>query len=321
MDNFEFLSRDGVSVIHGVIWKPEKANYPVPKAIIQLSHGMVEYIERYNGMARYLNEQGYVVFGNDHVGHGQSVNTGEDWGYFGDKDGGRLLVEDLHTVTEKAKDLYPGIPLILIGHSMGSFMVRRYIMEYGAEVDAAIIMGTGNQPLPLLLAGKTLVNLIGLFRGDRHRSTFASNVMFGTYNKKIPDASSPHAWISSDKEEVETYDANPACTFLFTINGMKMLMDTICYIKKKKHIDNIPKDLPILLLSGKEDPVGNYGRDVLRVCHIFRAAGIKNVHCRLYRDCRHELQNECRKEEVFSDIVRWIEARKSGILIKTKREG
>lgn len=301
-DVFSFKSSNQKNIVHGFMWIPDEE----PKAILQISHGMTEYIRRYDEFAEYMNQNGILVVGNDHIGHGKSVESEEEWGYFAARNGSGCVVEDLNTVTQMIKELYPDKPYYLLGHSMGSFMARRYLMNYGENLTGAIIMGTGNQPLPALVSGKTLVKVATLLKGERYRSKFIDNMMFGSYNKRIENVRTSRDWLTRDEAIVEWYNQNPACTFLFTLNGFYTLLDTIQYIEKKANIDKIPKQLPILVTSGAEDPVGNYGKSVVTAYHNLRKAGIRNVDLKLYEGCRHEILNETIRASVYEDIAAWI---------------
>ena len=299
---FTFQSSNNKNTIHAVIWSPEFE----PKGIVQIAHGMTEYIERYDEFARFMVENGILVVGNDHIGHGKSVDNEKEWGYFAKKDGGRYIVEDMYHLTKIMKEKYPDTPYYLLGHSMGSFMVRRYIMNYAEALTGTIIMGTGNQPYSMVIGGKALVKIEMLVKGERFRSKLVEIIMFGAYNKKIKDAKTPCDWLTTDNAIVEKYMNEPSCTFIFTLNGFDSLLDTILYIMKNRNINKIPKNLPILMTSGEEDPVGNYGKDVQTLYEKLKKAGIHNIDLKLYKDCRHEILNEVTRQTVYKDILEWI---------------
>ena len=314
--DFEFMSTNQYYMIHGKMWIPEKNVL----AVVQLSHGMAEYIARYDDFARYLAKRNILVVGNDHMGHGQSVNTEEDLGYFSlpvkgisrnkkEKFGGSsLAVKDLYKITRMVKKHYPGVPYILFGHSMGSFLARRYMMEYGKAIDGAILMGTGKQSEGILLAGQMLVSLVTLFKGDRYRSVLLHRLMFGGYNRKIRQPASFNAWITSDNEQLRKYEEDEKCGFMFTMNGLRALFRTIQYIQTPENIAKIPTDLKVILMSGAEDPVGDYGRQVKAVYEDYVRQGIKDINVRIYAGCRHELLNEKIRNVVYEDIYEWIDA-------------
>lgn len=301
-EEFHLKSTDGVSQLHGVLWKPEGE----VKAVLQISHGMAEFIERYERFAEYLNKAGIAVAGNDHIGHGKTSKE-EDWGYFGGKEGSKMVVDDLHLVTLKMKEKYKGIPYFVMGHSMGSFMIRRYIMAYGKEVDGVIIMGTGYQPASVLIGGKMLIAVLRLAKGDRYRSQFIDKMNFGNYNKKIKNKRTGKDWLTKDVEIVDAYLNEPMCGFLFTLNGFETLRSVVSFIQKRENIEKIPKNLPVYMVSGEEDPVGNYGKGVIKVCKTYREHGIKDIEMKLYPGDRHEIINETDYECVYKDIIAWIE--------------
>ena len=304
-EEFYFKSSDKKTKIHAVMWKPEGK----PRAVLQISHGMIEYIERYDDFANFLNKAGILVVGNDHLGHGKSVTDQSEWGYFAPEKGGAIVCRDLLKLTKKVKKSYPDIPYFLLGHSMGSFMARRYIINYGEMLDGVIVMGTGNQPMPLLMAGRALSGVLGKIYGDHHRSRLAAKISFGAYNKRINNPASPNAWLSRDEEQVNKYDNTPECTFLFTVKGFDQMFETIEYVENSKHIEHIPKDLPIMVISGTEDPVGAYRKDVRKVYDAFCKAGITDVTLTMIEGARHEVLNETDRQETYEKILDWLNER------------
>lgn len=288
--------------LHVAIWEPERET----KAILQISHGMVEYIVRYDDFAKHLNQQGILVIGNDHLGHGQSVLDESEFGYFG-KEKGSAVVDDLYEVTKYAKKQYgENIPYFLMGHSMGSFMARRYLMTYGEKITGAIISGTGYKAAPVLVAALFFTAVIKLFHGERYRSPFLKWLAFHTYNRKIADVKTENDWLTRDAAVVAAYNENPYCKFSFTVNGYETLSDTIKYIQKQSNWEKTPKQLPILMIAGEEDPVGSYGKDVKKVYKKYQQMGCSHIELRLYKDDRHELVNELDREAVYADISQWI---------------
>ena len=297
-------STDGYNSLHVVIWEPEKKY----KAIVQISHGMIEYIERYDEFANFLNDNGIIVIGNDHLGHGQTAIDDEDLGYFG-KGMSETVVNDLHQVTEYAKTYYgQDLPYFLFGHSMGSFMARRYLMTFGDELTGAILSGTGHKSAPVLAMGNLVAGALKIIIGGRHRSKLLKKAAFGCYNKRIPNARTENDWISKNQENVEKYNRDKFCNFSFTVNGYQTLFGVLSFIRKKKNYSKIPKDLPIFFIAGTEDPVGDYGEGVKKVFETYREAGIKDVSIKLYAEDRHELVNEDDRDVVFKDVLKWIEA-------------
>ena len=295
-------STDGKNKLHVILWEPEGDI----KAVVQISHGMLEHIDRYEEFAQYLNAHNILVVGNDHLGHGHTAKSG-DMGYFGNGKS-KTVVDDLNSVTRYVKKHFGyDVPYFLLGHSMGSFMIGRYIMTYGKEVSGAIFCGTGYTPHFKLEFIHAILSIIKIFKGERYRSSFLKNTIFGGYNKKIDSPKSENDWLTRDEETISDYDNDKYNAFLFTINGYETLFDVIKFFQNKDNIDKIPKNLPVYLASGKEDPVGNYGKGVTKVYNMYKKSGIKDVHMKLYEDDRHEIINELDKDIVHKDILTWIE--------------
>lgn len=304
---FFYPSSDGYHQIHGIAWFPDRKSYPCPKGIIQIAHGMVEYVKRYEAFARFFNDRGFLVAGNDHLGHGESVKSKEDWGYFTAVNGDVCVVKDMHRLTRIMKKRYPDIPYYLLGHSMGSFLSRRYLVVYGRELDGLILLGTGNHPGQAIHMGLLLTGLMKQWKGECYRSPMLRDLMFGSYNRKIKNPRSANDWVCSDEKCMEAYNRDPACTFLFTINGVEVLMKTLLFIGNRDNMKDIPKNVPILMASGREDPVGRYGKAVRQVYGMYKRAGVRDITLRLFDDCRHELHNEVNREEVYEWIGNWLE--------------
>ena len=288
--------------LHVAIWEPQRET----KAILQISHGMVEYIVRYDDFAKHLNQQGILVIGNDHLGHGQSVLDESEFGYFG-KEKGSAVVDDLYEVTKYAKKQYgENIPYFLMGHSMGSFIARRYLMTYGEKITGAIISGTGYKTAPVLAVAFFFTAVTKFFHGERYRSPFMKWLVFHTYNRKIADVKTKNDWLTRDAAVVAAYNENPYCKFSFTVNGYETLFGAIKYIQKQNNWEETPKQLPILMIAGEEDPVGSYGKDVKKVYKKYQQLGCNHIELKLYQDDRHELVNELDREVVYADISQWI---------------
>ena len=194
----------------------------------------------------------------------------------------------------------------MFGHSMGSFMVRRYLMRYGMDVDGAILAGTGGKSNLVLVTGKIVSNVFRLVLGDRYRSRLLKMNAFGTYQKRIPHPRTQSDWLTRDADVVDFCLSNKYCNYLFTVNGYRTLFDVLSFIQKKENIDRIPKETPILLMSGGQDPVGNYGKGVKKVYDSYKKAGIQDVSMKLYPDDRHELLNELNKDIVYQNVLKWL---------------
>ena len=300
-DEFYFPSKDGNTEIHTIEWKPEGQ----VKAVLQLSHGMVEYVDRYSEFAEYLCEKGFYVVGNDHLGHGKSVQSKSEYGFFNEKYGNACVLGDLHTLRQRTMKKYPDVPYFMLGHSMGSFLSRRYITEYGYELNGVLLLGTGNQPDIVVKSGILLAKLVRLIKGERYRSPFLNHLMFGSYNARVVNPVTDKDWVCGNAEVIKEYVADEKCSYLFTVNGYLGLLDTIAYVKKVSNIRKVPRDLPVILAAGTKDPVGGYGRDVKKL-FVTYSRHFYDVELRLYEDCRHELHNELIQEDVFEDLYQWI---------------
>ncbi len=304
--NFYFPSSDGVTKIHGIAWIPEGEI----KAVLQLTHGMIEFIDRYDQFAQYLNGFGICVIGNDHLGHGESVAGADCYGYFKHPDGNECLIKDMHRLRRMTQKKYQNIPYFMLGHSMGSFLIRKYMMLHGEGLAGVIVMGTGSQPPAVLTFGKLLCRGMALVKGWKYRSSFVNGLVFSSSNKKVKKARTPQDWLTKDEDIVDMYRAHKWCTFIFTLDGFYQLFRTIQFVQNKKHIRQIPRDLPVLLVSGKEDSVGNYGKGVESVYRSYQAAGIADLRMKLYENDRHEILNETDRDVVYEDLRKWIEDHK-----------
>lgn len=278
-----------------------------PKAVVQVIHGMCEYVERYEHFAEFLAEQNIVMCGEDHLGHGRTAASEYELGYFGEKGGHMLLAKDAYRLTEKMKAQYPGVPYFYFGHSMGSFVLRDLLSRFKPSVTGAIICGTAGGGQPFGVA-KLLIMLIRAVRGSRYRSKFINQLMFGSYNRRIENPTSVHAWVSSDEKLVEVYDADPKCNFIFTIAAMEDLVSLLARVSEKNWAGLVPKEIPLYLVAGEQDPVGDYGKGVTQVYERLKAAGVQDVSLQLYPNDRHELLNELDKDSVMNDLLVWMQA-------------
>lgn len=302
---FYYPSSDGETSIHAVEWVPEQE----VKAVLQICHGMVEYIDRYDGFATWLSEKGWYVTGNDHLGHGKSVLSEENYGFFHEPDGNRCVTGDIQKLWERTEQRYPGVPYFMLGHSMGSFLLRQYILSHGRGLSGAVIMGTGDKSYLLLSAGQLLCRAFALVKGWHYRSRMIDRMGLGSYNKKFEPSESKKEWVTSDTQIRAVYEADPLCSFTFTVNGYYQMFEGMKKITGKKGAIRIPRTLPILLASGKEDPVGDFGKTVEKIYGQYREAGIKDVTLKLYEEDRHEILNEQDRQQVYEDIWKWMEER------------
>ena len=298
-----YPSSDGIHTITADVFAPIDR---YPRAIVQLAHGMTDYVMRYEELAAYLVSRGYVFAGNNHLGHYKSVASNEDLGYFADKDGTRHLVRDMHTMNKTLRTTYPGIPLIVMGHSMGSFIARLYVEKHPHSVDGFIIHGTGG-PNGAVPFGLAVTRLISLFAGGRTRSRFVKNLAFTGYNSRFPKSEGKNAWLTRDASETAKYAADPYSTFTFTVSAYADLFRLLRDSNAGSWFQSYPKSMPTLLMSGTDDPVGGYGKGVGYVYKHLLLAGAGNVRLKMYEGARHELFKETNRQEVFADIAAFVE--------------
>nr|WP_300836779.1 alpha/beta hydrolase [uncultured Acetatifactor sp.] len=306
-EEFYFDSRDGESKIHAVRYRPEDPGKI--RCVLQVVHGMAEYAERYEEFAAFLVERGFVVTGDDHLGHGKSVGDKGKQGYFCEQDPATVLVRDEHRLKKMTEEAFPHVPYVIMGHSMGSFITRNYICRYGSGIAAAIIMGTGMQPKAVLGMAKILVRLQKLFCGSKHVSRLIDKMAFGGYNKEIPNPRTAFDWLSRDEERVDRYLADPDCGFPFTVNGFGALFTLVSRLYSPENLKAIPKKLPVLMISGDADPVGDYGKGVRKAYDSLKTAGLEDISLKLYQGGRHELLNESNRTQVMEDVYAWVESR------------
>ncbi len=303
MRDIYFPSSDGKHTVHACVWNPAGE----VKGVVQIIHGMCEYAERYAPFAEFLNSHGYLVCADDHLGHGKTAESSEELGYFNDERDYMRVIEDVHTLYCTVKKEAGDVPYFILGHSMGSFFCRKYISLYGSDFSGAVIMGSGFKDKLTLGSALFAVKLNALFCGWRNRSKLIKNLAFGSYNKKFSPASTENDWLSANSENVTNYNSDPLCGFMFTNNGYKVLFTVIKQACSKKVIAAVPKDLPVFFVAGADDPVGDYGKGVLKAERAFKNAGVKNVSCKLYKGNRHEILNDYCKDEVYADILAFLE--------------
>ena len=302
---FTFLSEDQKTKIHAIEWIPDAEI----RGVLQICHGMVEYIDRYHDFAEFMVSKGYYVVGHDHLGHGQSVTSQDRLGFFAEKDGNACVLADIHQLRLLTAEKYPEVPYVMMGHSMGSFLLRQYLGNYAEGLDGAIIMGTGQQPGILLGAGRFLCRMIAGIKGWNHRSKFINNMAIGGYNKRFEKENCPAAWLSKDVERTMKYAADPLCTYMFTVNAYYNMFSGMAMMNKQERVGKFRKELPLLLVSGQDDPVGNFGKSVEELHCFYKKRGIENVQLKLYKEDRHEILNELDKEVVYEDVYNWIKER------------
>jgi len=300
---FVIESLDGKTDLNGIIWQtPKQKN---PKAILQIVHGMAEYIERYEELADYLSSHDILVIGHDHLGHGDSVDIDNPiHGFFCEGDSPSIVVEDTFQITQYAKSRYPDIPLFIMGHSMGSFVVRNYLKKYSHIVDGAILMGTNARRKDIKWAVKMTKGLNTI--SPKIKNPALEKMVFGTHNQRFKPVNSQFSWLSKNQKNVECYENDEKCGFTFTNNGFFTLFSLVEQATKKNWFITIQRDLPMLIISGEKDPVGNFGKGPRKVALDLSENYFKDITLRLYSELRHEILNEEESFEVICDIYDWI---------------
>lgn len=273
--------------------------------IIQISHGMREHLGRYVEFAKFFTDRGYIVCGNDHLGHGNTAKSPNDYGYFAPKDGWSYLVNDLHRMTLIVKNKYPNLPLIIFAHSMGSFVARLYAVRFPNAANAAAYYGTGDDKA-LAEIGVRAARSAAAINGERERSEKLNSLIFGAYNSRIDDPRTNFDWLTRDEAKVDAFLADEKCDFNFTCSGFVDLTILLNRSSSKKWAQQMPTDMPILLGAGTADPVGDYGKGVLKVFEKLIDNGC-HVDIKLYHDARHELISETIRDEVYWDLAVWLE--------------
>lgn len=288
--------------LHTLIWRPEE-----PRAVLQIVHGMAEHIARYDEFARWMCDRNIAVIGHSHLGHGLTAASSDDLGHIADRKGWERLTDDVDIVRKAAQELFPGLPHVILGHSMGSFVTRTYITRpEAAGLEGAVICGTGNMSGAVVGAGNFIASIIQLFRGKRHRSEFINSVSFGSNNKSFEPVRTESDWLSKNEENVDQYIADPLCGFCFSVRAFRDLFEGLGYIGRAKNIAKMRKSLPCMFIAGQLDPVGNNGKGVIQVADMFRKAGITDVRVELYDNDRHEVLNETDRTTVYGDVYDFI---------------
>ena len=305
LSEFTFLSSDGKTQLHGMLWEPEGV---AVRAVLQICHGVAEHIARYDGFARALNEQGIVVAGHDHLGHGKSLPEGGTPVYFGDGNTWNTVVDDIYVLHQRLKQRYPDVPLCIMGHSMGSFLTRTYLIRYPGTVKAAVIMGTGWQPQAAITGGLALANAIAAVSGENATSELVTELAFGSYNKLFAPNRTKVDWLSADESNVDDYIADPLCGADATVGLFRQMLRGLRFNQTPGNIDRMDKNAPILLIAGQDDPVGDMGAGVRRTHDAFKRAGVRDVTLKLYPGLRHEILNEAAmRDTVYGDIGAWLD--------------
>jgi alpha-beta hydrolase superfamily lysophospholipase len=304
IETFSFKTDDGENIF-SYKWLPDgKSDI---KGVVQIAHGMAEHAERYKNFARALTKAGYSVYANDHRGHGKTAESLDNIGCFAPSNGWDLVVKDMYKLNSIITNSHPGLPIYLLGHSMGSLLSRSFIIRYGDSLSGVVLIGTSGDPGPLKYMGILIAKLEMKIKGKKAKSTLLDNLSFGSYNKAFAPNRTRFDWLSKDTSNVDKYMDDPFCGDIFSAGFFYDLLTGIKDIGNFSNIEKISKDLPILLLSGEDDPVGNKTSGVLQVYDLYKKAGIKDVDYKFYPGIRHEILNEINKEEVYRDIIEWLD--------------
>ena len=297
---FTYPSSDGVHQIHAAEWTPDITE---PRGVVQLVHGISEYILRYAPFAEYLTRYGFIVVGDDHLGHGKTASGPEEYGFIAEQDGWTHMADDVRALRVLTGEKYPGLPYFLLGHSMGSFLARTYLIRWPGTLTGAILSGTGQEPAPTVALGKFLTGI----GNPRKVNKLVNSLSLGAYNKKFAPNRTSADWISRDEQIVDAYVADPLCSFVPTAGMNHDMMGGLQFIAGKENLARMDKDTPVYFFSGDKDPVGGTGEGVRKVCGFFRDAGVKDVTMKLYPGGRHEMLNETNRDEVYADVLSWLE--------------
>jgi alpha-beta hydrolase superfamily lysophospholipase len=301
--NFTMAAPDAAAIfVHR--WLPDSE----PKAVVQIAHGLAEHAARYARLAGALTTVGYAVYANDHRGHGRSAQSPEDLGFFAERDGWRKCLGDLWQLNRRITADHPGVPIVLLGHSMGSFMAQHFISDHGETLAGAVLSGSGGKPNALGVAGRFIARLERLRLGPRGRSALLTAFSFGAFNKPFAPARTPADWLSRDPAEVDKYVADPLCGFAATTQLWIDMLDALGEITSAQRQARIPKRLPIYVIAGTRDAVSNNTKSLEQLLTAYRAAGLERVTHRFYPEARHELFNEINRDEITRDLISWLEA-------------
>lgn len=284
--------------LEAILW----ADVEKPVGIVQLVHGMCEHMRRYEDTARRLNGAGFIVVGHTHLGHNRNSDP---LGYFGPKGGWDALVEDVHALRVRTQKRFPGLPYFLLGHSMGSFVVRTYCLRYEEGLAGVILSGTGYFPKGLVSLAGGIAKAQCALGMEKKEGRFLNKLTSMNNNKGYPDVRTPFDWLSRDRETVQRYIQDPYCGYCFTAGAFRDMFDGLSRLYPEK-LNTLRADIPVYFLSGADDPVGSHGAGVKTVAEEWRAAGVKDVAVKLYPEGRHEMFNEINREEVWDDLIHWL---------------
>lgn len=303
ISNFTFKGEEDTDIY---VYKYEPIEKENINGIVQISHGMSEEAGRYKKFANYLTDNGYIVYINDHRGHGKSAENINRIGILAQKDGIHCIVKDLNKLTKIIKTENNGLPIFLFSHSMGSFAAQKYIIDYSEDIDGVILSGTNGLHGIEVDLGFLVAKVISKIQGREKKAYLIDKLAFGGFNKKFKPNKSEFDWLSRDFKEVEKYIENEYCGVVFS-NGY--FYDLFKLFKEIRNINNLKKinsKLPIYIFAGDKDPVGKFGKGITKLYENYKKVGIENVEFKLYSGGRHEMLNEINKDEVINDTINWI---------------
>ena len=301
---FTYPSSDGIHQVHAAEWTPENGG---PRAVLQLVHGISEYILRYDGFARFMADHGFVVVGNDHLGHGGTAVGPEEYGFLAEKDGWTHITDDVRLLRVLTGERYGGLPYFLLGHSMGSFVARTYLIRWPGTVDGAILSGTGQEPAPLVAFGRAASGALCALRGPSYVSALIYQLSLGAYNRRFRPNRTTGDWLSRDPVMVDEGLRDPLCSFRPTVSMFRDMMTGLQFIGQERNVKKMDPSTPVYFFSGEQDPVGSMGKGVKKVAGLFRRAGCRDVTVKLYSGGRHEMLHETNRQEVLADLLSWLE--------------
>jgi alpha-beta hydrolase superfamily lysophospholipase len=305
-DTFQHQASDGKAIfVHR--WRPDEG--AAIKAVVHVAHGMAEHAARYARLAEALTAAGYAVHANDHRGHGKTAASDGELGFFAQEKGFDRAVTDLAELVALAKKQHPKLPVFLFGHSMGSYMVQEFLIEHGGELSGAVISGSAGKPNLLASAGRLVARAERMRLGEHGKSALLTSLSFDAFNKQFAPNRTRFDWLSRDEAEVDKYVADPLCGFMVTTSLWVDVLDALATIAEPSRQAKIPKDLPVYVFAGSEDPVGEKTRSLDQLIGAYRAAGLKDVAHRYYPGARHETLNETNRDEVTRDLVAWLDSK------------
>lgn len=299
--DFSFQTVDGAT-LHVRGWVVDQ-----PKAVVQVLHGMAEHGARYERLAQALATAGYSTYAHDHRGHGKSIPDGSPPGHKADNDGWNRIVEDAHGVNREIAKRHPGVPIIILGHSMGSFVLQQLLFEHPNDMVAAALSGSNGKPPPIATLGKLVARIERARVGKRNPSPIMQKLTFEDYNKAFAPTRTEFDWLSRDTEEVDKYVADALCGFAVSTQVWIDMLAALDRIANPQNVAKVPKGMPLYLFAGDRDPVGDYGKGMKKLYDAYKRAAVFDVRLKLYPDARHETLNETNRQEVIGDFIAWCD--------------